>query len=57
VRANGVTRFGRALGELDMGLIRAHSPQVKGRAERLSGNPQDRRVKEPQLGRADSVDQ
>ena len=31
---DGVTQFGRALQELDIELIRAHSPQAKGRVER-----------------------
>lgn len=46
---DGVTQFGRALGELDVGLIRAHSPQAKGRVERLFGTAQDRWVKELRL--------
>ena len=48
----GVTQFGRALGELDIELIRAHSPQAKGRVERLFGTAQDRWVKELRLARA-----
>jgi hypothetical protein len=46
---DGVTQFGRALGELDVELIRAHSPQAKGRVERLFGTLQDRWVKELRL--------
>jgi hypothetical protein len=38
-----------------VGLIRAHSPQAKGRAERLFRTPQDRRVKECRQGRAGFV--
>src|SRR5262249_53333753 len=41
-----VTQFGRALAELDVELIRAHSPQAKGRLERSFGTAQDRWVKE-----------
>ena len=33
---NGQTQFGRALAELDVGLILARSPQAKGRVERFS---------------------
>ena len=40
------TQFGRALAELDIEWIAAHSPQAKGRIERLFGVLQDRLVKE-----------
>jgi hypothetical protein len=43
------TQFGRALRELGIGLIRAHSPQAKGRIERSFGTAQDRWVKELRL--------
>jgi hypothetical protein len=46
------TQFGRALGELDVELIRAHSPQAKGRVERSFGTAQDRWVKELRLAKA-----
>ncbi len=36
------TQFGRALGELGIELICAHSPQAKGRVERSFGTAQDR---------------
>jgi hypothetical protein len=45
----GVTptsQFGRALGELGVELIAAHSPQAKGRVERLFHTFQDRLIKE-----------
>ena len=48
----GVTptsQFGRALRELGVELIPAHSPQAKGRVERLFKTVQDRRVKELRL--------
>lgn len=48
----GVTpqsQFGRALGELGIELIAAHSPQAKGRVERLFKTFQDRLVKEMRL--------
>src|SRR5215207_5730911 len=54
---DGVTQFGRALGELDVELIRAHSPQAKGRVERLFGTLQDRWVKELRLARVRTVEQ
>jgi transposase len=51
------TQFGRALRELDIGLIRAHSPQAKGRVERSFGTAQDRWVKELRLADACTVEQ
>jgi len=39
------TQIGRALKELGMGWIAAHSPQAKGRMERFFGTAQDRLVK------------
>ena len=51
------TQFGRALRELEMGLIRAHSPQAKGRVERSFGTAQDRWVKELRLADARTVAQ
>jgi transposase len=39
------SQFGRMLDELDIRLIPAHSPQAKGRIERLFGTLQDRLVK------------
>jgi len=44
---DGVTR---ALEELDIELIRAHSTQAKGRVERHFGTCQDRWVKKTPLG-------
>jgi len=43
------SQFGRALGELGVELIAAHSPQAKGRVERLFKTVQDRLVKELRL--------
>jgi transposase len=40
------TQFGRAMSELGIQLIAAHSPQAKGRVERLWGTFQDRLVSE-----------
>ena len=39
------TQIGRALRELEIGWIAAHSPQAKGRIERFFGTAQDRLVK------------
>ncbi|MGA8216358.1 MAG: ISNCY family transposase [Candidatus Sulfotelmatobacter sp.] len=39
------TQIGRALGELNIEWIAAHSPQAKGRIERFFGTAQDRLVK------------
>jgi len=43
------TQFGRAMGQLGVELILAHSPQAKGRVERRNGLLQDRLVKEMRL--------
>jgi transposase len=55
--AMGLTQFGRALAELDIELIRAHSPQAKGRVERSFGTAQDRWVKELRLAGVTTCDQ
>jgi transposase len=39
------TQFGRAMEQLGVELILAHSPQAKGRVERMNGTLQDRLVK------------
>jgi transposase len=44
-----VTQFTRAMVELGIEVITAHSPQAKGRVERLFGTLQDRLVKELRL--------
>src|SRR5579872_1809917 len=49
---DALTQFGRALSELGIELIRAHSPQAKGRVERSFGTAQDRWVKELRLAGA-----
>lgn len=51
------TQFGRALEELDIELIRAHSPQAKGPVERSFGTAQDRWVKELRLADAKACEQ
>lgn len=44
-----ITQFERAMGELGVKLIKANSPEGKGRIERLFGTLQDRLVKEMRL--------
>ncbi len=43
------TQFGRALQDLGIELIHAHSPQAKGRVERVNRTLQDRLIKEMRL--------
>jgi len=50
------TQIGRALRELGIGWIAAHSPQAKGRVERFFGTAQDRLVKGLRLAQADSLE-
>ena len=47
--AEPVSQFGRALAELGVRMLHAHSPQAKGRIERLFNTFQDRLVKEMRL--------
>lgn len=47
--AEPVSQFGRALKELGVRMLHAHSPQAKGRIERLFQTFQDRLVKEMRL--------
>lgn len=51
----GLTQFGRAMKELSIELICAHSPQAKGRVERANQTLQDRLVKELRLRAISSV--
>ena len=51
------TQFGRALAELGIEWIAAHSPQAKGRIERLFGTLQDRLVKEMRLQQITNLEQ
>ncbi len=50
------TQIGRALRELGIGWIAAHSPQAKGRIERFFGTAQDRLVKGLRLANASSLE-
>jgi transposase len=47
--SSGLTQFGRAMQELDIQIICAHTPQAKGRIERANQTLQDRLVKELRL--------
>lgn len=51
-----VTQFDRALKELGVELICAHSPQAKGRVERVFGTLQDRLVKEMALAGVKTIE-
>jgi len=51
-----LTQIGRALQELGIGWIAAHSPQAKGRIERFFGTAQDRLVKGLRLAQASSLE-
>ena len=51
------TQIGRALGELGITWIAAHSPQAKGRVERSFGTAQERLVKELRVAGAKSLEQ
>ncbi len=51
------TQFERALDELGIKVIHAHSPQAKGRIERAFGTLQGRLVKEMRLARVSSLEE
>lgn len=53
----GLTQFGRAMKELGIELICAHSPQAKGRVERANQTLQDRLVKELRLRAVCSIEE
>ena len=52
----GMTRFGRALHELNIDILCADAPQSKGRVERAHKTLQDRLVKELRLAGANDVE-
>ena len=52
-----LSQIGRALRELGIGWIPAHSPQAKGRIENLFGTLQDRLVKEMRLAGVNTLEQ
>ncbi len=51
-----MTAFGKACAKLGIEIIRAHSPQAKGRVERSNGTYQDRFVKELALRRITTIE-
>lgn len=51
-----VSQFGRAMGQLNVEVILAHSPQAKGRVERMNGTLQDRLVKGLRVARISSLE-
>lgn len=51
------TQFGRAMADLEIMLIPAHSPQAKGRIERLWGTSQDRLVSELRLAGINTLEE
>ena len=52
-----ITQFARALKEVGVELVCAHSPQAKGRVERVFGTLQDRLVKEMTLAEVKTIDE
>jgi transposase len=56
-RPEVATQFGRAMQELDVELICAHSPQAKGRVERRNRDFQDRLIKELRERHISDIDQ
>jgi hypothetical protein len=55
--ADRVTQIGRALRELGIGWIAAHSPQAKGRVERSFQTDQDRMIKHLRLEKVKTMSQ
>jgi transposase len=53
---DGMTQYGRALHELNVGIICANSPQAKGRVERAHKTLQDRLVKELRLASVGTIE-
>lgn len=53
----GLTQFGRAMKELSIELLCAHSPQAKGRVERANQTLQDRLTKELRLKGISTVEE
>lgn len=54
---SGLTQFGRACEELEIGLITANSPQAKGRVERVNRTFQDRLVKAMRLAGVNNAEE
>lgn len=54
--ADTLTQFGRAMKELRIEVVHAHSPQAKGRVERLFQTLQDRLIKELRLNKISDIE-
>lgn len=54
---NSLTQFGRAMKELGVEIIYAHSPQAKGRVERAFGTLQDRLIREMRLHNISTIEE
>jgi len=52
-----LTQFQRAMKELEIEILHAHSPQAKGRVERMNGILQDRLIKDMRLAGISSMEQ
>jgi hypothetical protein len=50
-----LTQFERAMTELNIGIVHAHSPQAKGRVERLFKTLQDRLIKDLRLSNISTI--
>lgn len=57
IKREGFSQVQRALGELDTHTLFAHSPQAKGRIERLFNTLQDRLVAEMRLNKIRTIEQ
>lgn len=57
VKREGFSQVQRALGELDTHTLFAHSPQAKGRIERLFNTLQDRLIAEMRLNKIRTIEQ
>lgn len=53
----GKTQFGRAMQELEINMILAHSPQAKGRIERVFGTLQERLVWEMRIHQINTIEE
>ena len=49
------TQFQRAMNELGIKIIFAHTPQAKGRVEKMNSTFQDRLIKEMRLAKIDNI--
>jgi transposase len=57
VKKRNPTQFGRAMGELGITQVFAHSPEAKGRIERANGTFQDRLVSELRLAGINTLEE